>query len=91
MINYFNKELVMTKEDNENFKDSTKCWICDNDYVGNDVKVRDQSRITEKYGESAQRDGNINLKLNLKIPVVFHNRKELRFSSYYARTRQIQS
>ena len=27
----FNKELVMTKEDNEDFKDSTKCWICDND------------------------------------------------------------
>ena len=91
MINYFNKELVMTKEDNENFKDSTKCWICDNDYVVNDVKVKDQCRITEKYGGSAQRDGNINLKLNLKIPVVFHNRKELRFSSYYARTRQIQS
>ena len=23
----FNKELVMTNEDNENFKNSTKCWI----------------------------------------------------------------
>ena len=27
----FSKELVMTKEDNEDFKDSTKCWICRND------------------------------------------------------------
>ena len=39
MKKHFNKELMMTKEDNENFKNSTKCWICDNDYVGNDVKL----------------------------------------------------
>ena len=38
MKKYFKKELVMTKEDNEEFKNSTKCWICDNDYVDNDVK-----------------------------------------------------
>ena len=37
---YFNKELVMTKEDNVDFKNFTKCWICDNDYIENDVKVR---------------------------------------------------
>ena len=36
----------MTKEDNENFKNSTKCWICDNDYVDNDAKVRDHCHIT---------------------------------------------
>ena len=34
----FNKELVMTKEDNENFERSTKCWICDNTFVEGDVK-----------------------------------------------------
>ena len=27
----FNKKLVMTIEDNENFKNSNKCRICDND------------------------------------------------------------
>ena len=27
---HFNKELVMTKETNENFETSTTCWICDN-------------------------------------------------------------
>ena len=31
----------MTKKDNENFKNSTKCWICDNGYVNGIVKVRD--------------------------------------------------
>ena len=35
----------MTEEDSENFKNSTKCWICDNDYVDNDVKVRDHCNI----------------------------------------------
>ena len=36
----------MTKEGNGNFKNSTTCWIIDNDYVDNDVKVRDHCHIT---------------------------------------------
>ena len=27
MKKHFNRKLVMTKEDNEDFKNSTKCWI----------------------------------------------------------------
>ena len=30
MKKHFNKELVMAKEDDEDFENSTKCWICDN-------------------------------------------------------------
>ena len=41
MKKHFSKELVMTKKDNEDFEDSTKCWIYDNDYIDNDIKVRD--------------------------------------------------
>ena len=40
MKKYFNKKLAMTKEDNEDFKNATKCWTCDNDYVDNDVEVK---------------------------------------------------
>ena len=40
MKRHFNKEVWMTKEDNENFRNSTKCWICDDDFVDNDVKGR---------------------------------------------------
>ena len=69
----FNKELQMSKEDKEDFKDSTKCWICDNDYVDKDVKVKSHCHITGKYRSSAYRDININLKLNHKIPIIFHN------------------
>ena len=34
----FNKKLVMTKEDDKDFENSTKCCICDNAYVDSDVK-----------------------------------------------------
>ena len=73
MNKHFNKELVMTKEDKENLKNSTKCWICNNDYVNNDVKVKDYCHITGKYRGSVHRDCNINVKLNRKIPAVFYN------------------
>ena len=63
----------MTKKDNEDFQNSTKCWIWDNDYVDNDVKVRGHWHITEKYRGSAHGHRNINLNLNQKIPVVFYN------------------
>ena len=59
--NHFKKELAMTKEDSEDFKNSTKCWICDNDYIDKDVKLRDHCHITGKYRGSPHRDCNINL------------------------------
>ena len=49
--------------------------ICDNVYVNGDVDVRDHCHITRKYRGSAGRDCNNNVKLNNKIPIVFHNLK----------------
>ena len=72
---HFNKKLVMTKEDDEDFKSSIKCWICENVYVEGDVKVIDNCRITGKYRGSAHRDCNINVELNHKIPILFYNLK----------------
>ena len=66
MEKHFNKELAMTKENNEDFENSTKCCICDNDYIDDDLKVRDHCHITGKYRRSANRDCNINVKLNHK-------------------------
>ena len=63
---YFNKELVIAKEGNEYSKNSNKCWICDDDYIDNDVKVRDHSHITGKYRGSAHRGCNINVILQPK-------------------------
>ena len=88
MKKHFNKELLMTKEDNYDFKNYTKCGIFDNHYdiydydydYGNDVKARDYCHITGKYRCFAHRDCNVNLKLNHKIHVVFHNLKS--YDSY---------
>ena len=76
MKNSLNKELAVTKKKNEDFKNSTKCWICDN----GDVKVRDHGHVTGNYRGLAHRDCNIKVKLNHKIPVVFHNLKN--YDSY---------
>ena len=76
MKKYFNKELVMTKENNEDFKNSTKCWICDSTYVDGEVKVRGHCHITGKYKGSVHRYCNINAKLNHKVPDVFHNLRD---------------
>ena len=63
MNKHFNKEVVMTKEDNE--------------YVVNDVKVRDHCHITGKNRGSAYRGCNVSFKSNHKTYVVFHNLKRL--------------
>ena len=65
----------MTKEENEDFKSSTKCWICDTDYVVKDVKVRVYCQIAGKYRDSVHRNCNISLKLNHKNSVAFHDLK----------------
>ena len=75
MKKHFNKELVMIKKDNEDFKNSTKCWVFDHDYAEGRVKVRGHCNITGKYRSSALRVCYINVKLNHKIPSVFHNLK----------------
>ena len=82
----FNKELVMTKEAKQKFKNSTKRWIYENEYIDNDVKVRQLCHITGKYRGSAQKDCNINLKLHQNSCCISQPKK-LWFSSCYARTR----
>ena len=56
MKKHFNKELVMTKKDNKDFENSTKCCICDTDYIANDNKVRGHCHITRKYRGSEHSD-----------------------------------
>ena len=75
MKKHFNKGLAMTEEDNKDFENSTKCCICENDYIDDDVKEKDHFHITRKYRGSAYRDCNVNVKLNHKIPVVFNSLK----------------
>ena len=64
MEKHFNKELVITKKDNEDFENSTKCWFCDNDYIDGGVKIKYHFYITRKSRAPAHRDCNSDVKLN---------------------------
>ena len=70
--NNFNKNLIISAEDEERFQLSNICWICNKIVDAGDIKVRDHCRITGKYRVSAHWSCNINLKLTKKVPVIFH-------------------
>ena len=83
MKNHLNKEILMTKSNNEDFMNSTKCWICDNDYVDGGVKVRDHCQNTGISRVFAHRYCNINNKINQNISVVFHKLKNYGLQSNF--------
>ena len=62
----------MIKKDNEDLKNFTKRWICEETYKG-EVKVKDHGHITGKYWRSAQNVCNLNLNPSEKTSVAFHN------------------
>ena len=72
---HFNKNLIMSAEEEERFQLSNSCWICDKLFDVGDDNVRDHCHITGKYRDTTHWSYNINLKLTKKIPVIFHNLK----------------
>ena len=72
---HFNKNLVMTAEENAKFEITNICWICNKLIDCDDNKVRDHFHITGKYRGAAHWNCNINLKITKKVPVIFHNLK----------------
>ena len=72
---YFNKNLVMTAEQNKKFERSNICWICGKLIEICDEKVRDHCHITSKYRIAAHWSCYINLKISKKLPLIFYNLK----------------
>ena len=72
MKKYFNKNLIMTAEENEEFERSIICWIYGK-LIENEGKIRDHCHITGNYRGSTHWSCNINLKITKKVPVIFHN------------------
>ena len=70
---HFNKNLVMTAEESEEFERSNICWICGKLIDIGDNKVREHCHIFGKYRGNSHWKRNINLKINKKVPVIFHN------------------
>ena len=71
MKKHFNKNLVMTEEEEHLFQQSNNCWICKKLIDNDDEKVRDHCHITEKFRGAAHWDCNINFQLNKYILVIF--------------------
>ena len=76
MKKQFSKELVINKKDNEDFKNTAKCWICNNYCVDGNVKVTDHCYVTGEYEHS---HFNINLseikklKINSKLNLKYYD------------------
>ena len=70
---HFNKNLIMSAENEEKVYLGNSCWICDKLFDVEDDKVRYHCHITGKYRGPAHWSCNINLKQSKKVPVIFHN------------------
>ena len=55
--------MILTKDDEQNFKNTDKCYICNKEYSQKDMRVSDQCHITGRYRGSAHQDCNINYRL----------------------------
>ena len=73
MKKHFNKNLIMSEEEEEEFQSSNTCWICEKLIDNDDEKVRDHCHVTGKFRGAAQWSCNINLQLINKVPAIFHN------------------
>ena len=75
MKKHFNKNLIMSEEEEYLFQQSNSCWICKKLINHDDEKVRDHCHMTSEFRGAAHWDCNINFQFNKKVPVIFHNLK----------------
>ena len=73
MKKHFNKNLITSEKEDEQFQSSSICWICEKLIDDNNEKVRDHCHVTGKFRGAAHWSCSINLQLTEKIPVIFHN------------------
>ena len=67
MQKHFNKNLVMSAEDEKRLQSNKKCWIYKKLFIAEDNKVKDYDHITRKYRDSVHWSYDINLKLTKKF------------------------
>ena len=73
MKKHFNKNLIMSEEEEYLFQQSNSCWICKKLIIHDDEKVKDHCHISGKFRGVAHWRCNINFQLTKKIPAIFHN------------------
>ena len=73
MKKHFNKNLIMSEEEEYIFQQSNSSCICKK-LIDNNEKVRDHHHVTGEFRGAAHWNCNINFQLT-KVPVIFHNLK----------------
>ena len=75
MKKHFNKNLIMSEEEEHLFQQSNSFRICRKLIDHDDKKVRDHCYITGKFRGATHWVCNINFQLTKKVPIIFHNLK----------------
>ena len=70
---HFNKNLIMSKEEEHLFQQSNSWWICKKLIDNDEEKVRDYCHMTGEFRGAAHWNCNINLEVTKKVPLIFHN------------------
>ena len=65
----------MSAKEEERFRLSNICWICNKLLDVADNKVRNHCHVIGKYRGAAHWSCNVNFKMTEKVPVIFHNLK----------------
>ena len=73
MNKHFNKNLIMSEEEEYLFQQSNSCWICKKLFYDDEEKVTDHCHVTGKFRGAADWGCKINFQLTEKVPVIFHN------------------
>ena len=73
MEEYFNKNLIMTEEEESLSQKSNICWICKKFISNNEEKAIDHCHVTRKFRGATHWNCNANLQLIKKVPIIFHN------------------
>ena len=69
----FNKVMIISKKEQNDFKNSKSCHICNKEYNDEYVPVTDHCHVTGKYRGSAHSDCNLSYRLTNKVYIIFHN------------------
>ena len=70
---HFNKNLIMSEKEEEQFQPSSTCSVCEKLIDDDNGKVRDHCHVTGKFRGAGHWSCNINLQLTKKVPVLFYN------------------
>ena len=73
MNKHFNKNVIMSEEEEHLFQQSNSCWICKKLIDNDEEKVRDHCHLTGKFRGAAHGSCNINFQLAKNVPVIFRN------------------